>query len=57
MDEQTNRCPYCVVESESIRMLQRPAWYICEKCGHTVIPDDPDFKCSCLNCWKLRQAA
>jgi hypothetical protein len=30
--------------------LQRPSWFVCEQCGHVVIPDDPDFKCSCRRC-------
>jgi hypothetical protein len=29
-------------------MLQRPSWFVCEQCGHVVIPDDPDSKCSLL---------
>jgi hypothetical protein len=27
-------------------MLQRPAWFIYEQCGHIMIPEDRDFKCS-----------
>ena len=38
-------------------MLQRPAWFICEQCGHVVIPEDSDFKCSCHNCLKVKRAA
>ena len=38
-------------------MLQRPAWFVCERCGHTVIPGDSDFKCSCRNCQESIRAA
>ena len=38
-------------------MLHRRGWYVREECGHTVIPDDPDFKCSCKNCLELHRAA
>jgi hypothetical protein len=47
MAEQVVRCPYCVLGDHFRPMLQRPEWYVCEQCGHTMIPDDPEFKCSC----------
>jgi len=31
-------------------MLQRPSWFVCEQCGHVIIPDDPDLNCSCRQC-------
>jgi rubrerythrin len=37
--------------------LRRPEWFICEKCGHVLIPEDPDFKCSCRNCLEMKRAA
>ena len=57
MAEQIVRCPYCMLGDQSGTMLQRPAWFICEQCGHVVIPDDPDFKCCCRNCLKVKRAA
>jgi DNA-directed RNA polymerase subunit RPC12/RpoP len=57
MVEQIVRCPYCVLDNELRPMLQRPDWYVCEQCGHTVIPDDPEFKCSCEHCTQLHRAA
>jgi DNA-directed RNA polymerase subunit RPC12/RpoP len=44
-------CPYCFQA-----MVERPGWYICEQCGHTILRDDPDFKCRCQNCEALRAA-
>ena len=57
MDEKILRCPYCVVGDQLRPMLQRPVWFICEQCGHTVIPEDRDFRCSCRKCLELNQAA
>jgi len=57
MAEQIVRCPYCMLGDQSGTMLQRPEWFICEQCGHVVIPDDPDFKCCCRNCLKVKRAA
>jgi hypothetical protein len=57
MADQIVRCPYCMLGDQSKPMLQRPDWYVCEQCGHTVIPEDPDFKCSCRDCLKMRRAA
>ena len=42
------RRPYCALDNGPRPILQRPEWYVCEQCGHTVIPDDPEFKCSCV---------
>jgi hypothetical protein len=50
MAEQIVRCPYCTLGDQSASTLQRPAWFICEQCGHIVIPEDPDFKCACRDC-------
>ena len=55
MAEQIVRCPYCMVDDESAPMLRRPEWFICEQCGHVMIPEDPDFRCR--NCLKLKRAA
>jgi hypothetical protein len=57
MDEKVHHCPYCVLDDDFVLMVQRPGWFICENCGHIVIPDDPGFRCSCRNCPKVRRAA
>jgi hypothetical protein len=44
------RCPYCVLANEFRPMVERPGWYICERCGHTILNDDPQFKCRCQRC-------
>jgi hypothetical protein len=51
------RCPYCVLDDDFRPPLQRPPWFICEQCGHVVIPEDRDFKCSCRKCLELSRAA
>jgi len=38
-------------------MLERPDWFICAECGHTVLPGDPEFRCRCQNCMALNEAA
>ena len=53
-------CPYCTLSDEHKPTSRRPTWYVCEQCGHTVIPEDKDFKCSkcsCRNCPRVRRAA
>jgi hypothetical protein len=44
------RCPYCVLADDFRPMLERPGWFICQQCGHTILRHDPDFKCRCQNC-------
>jgi hypothetical protein len=56
MADEIVRCPYCVLGDDFRPMLQRPSWFVCEQCFHVVIPDDPDFKCSCRRC-TINQAA
>jgi hypothetical protein len=46
-----------MLSDEQKQMLQRPCWHLCEQCGHTVIPEDKDFKCSCRNCLTIGRAA
>ena len=56
MAEEVFRCPYCVLDDEFRAMLQRPEWFICEQCGHVVLPGDRGFRCSCGRCVELRAA-
>jgi len=57
MAEDIVRCPYCVLGDQFRIMLQRPEWFICERCGHVVLPEDPGFRCSCGGCLELSRAA
>jgi hypothetical protein len=58
MDEQVVRCPYCVVGDHFVPMLPRPeGLFTCVECGHTAIPEKPEFKCSCQKCGELNRAA
>jgi DNA-directed RNA polymerase subunit RPC12/RpoP len=48
------RCPYCVFGDGFRQMLSRAdGRYECQKCGHLVMTDDPDFKCSCKRCQEI----
>jgi hypothetical protein len=58
MAEEIVRCPYCILDDHFRPMLQKPeSWFLCSKCGHTTIPDKPDFKCFCQKCGELNRAA
>jgi hypothetical protein len=57
MAEQIVRCPYCILGNDFRPLQHRPDWYVCEQCGHTVIPVDPEFKCSCRKCLELNRVA
>jgi len=57
MTEQVVRCPYCLLGDEFRPMRQRPEWFICEQCGHVLLPGDEDFKCACGRCTELNRAA
>jgi hypothetical protein len=58
MAEQIVRCPYCVLGEDFRPMLPRAeGCFICRKCGHTSIPENPEFKCFCLKCNELNRAA
>jgi hypothetical protein len=50
MAEQILRCPYCILNGQPRPMLLRPVWTICTQCGHIVMPQYADFKCSCREC-------
>jgi hypothetical protein len=51
------RCPYSLLGDNFRPMLQRPQWFICEQCGHEMLPDDLGFKCSCQKCAQSNRAA
>jgi hypothetical protein len=58
MAEEIVRCPYCVLDDHVFPMLLRPGgWFVCQKCGHTAIPEKSDFKCFCQKCGELNRAA
>ncbi len=35
------RCPYSLLGDNFRPMWQRPQWFICEQCGHEMLPDEP----------------
>jgi DNA-directed RNA polymerase subunit RPC12/RpoP len=48
------RCPYCVRFDHFMTMnVHADRTYVCEKCGHIVIPEDKGFRCSCSHCVAL----
>jgi hypothetical protein len=51
------RCPFCVLDDHFGPMLPRPGWFMCSKCGHTTIPERPEFECFCQKCRELNRAA
>ena len=57
MSEMVVRCPYCFVGEQFRPMLQKPGWFVCEQCGHIMLPGDPDFKCRCQECLELKRVA
>jgi len=58
MAEKIIRCPYCVLGDDFRRMLSKTGgWFVCQKCGHTVMTEKPDFKCFCRKCGELKRAA
>ena len=58
MPEQIVRCPYCVLGDDFRPMLPKlEGWFICSKCGHSVMPGKPDYKCRCEKCEELNRAA
>ena len=55
---QVVRCPYCVLGDDFRRMLPRAeGWFICQKCGHTAMPGEPEFRCFCQKCGESNRAA
>ncbi len=58
MAEEIVRCPYCVLDDHFRPMLHRPEGsFVCQKCGHTAIPEKPEFRCLCRKCGELNRAA
>jgi hypothetical protein len=49
MAEQIVCFPYCRLGDAFRLMSPRPeVWFICQKCGHTPMPQKSWFKCFCL---------
>ena len=47
-------CSYCVLGLEFRPMVAHlDGRYICDKCGHTVHPDDVKYRCRCPKCVDL----
>jgi hypothetical protein len=49
------RCPYCVAEGEFKLMRPFGVQLMCERCGHAVYPNEPNFKCLCQKCVQLNR--
>ena len=49
------RCPYCVSNDEFREMIARmDGRFVCNRCGHSAIPIDENFRCACRKCLELR---
>jgi len=44
------RCPYCVEKDGFKPMIRNQIYLVCSSCGHTVIPDQPEYHCICEKC-------
>ena len=54
MVEAAVQCPYCVSDSEFLRMMALALGaFVCAHCGHMTIPSE-DFKCHCSKCVQMR---
>src|ERR1039458_6323365 len=54
MTQKEARCPYCVVAEEFHPMtVLSNRRLICEKCGHSVFPNDAAFRCPCPKCLEI----
>jgi len=52
------RCPYCVIGDDFRPLLSRSSGtLVCTKCGHSVVPNTPSFRCSCPHCEMVDRAA
>ena len=51
------RCPYCV-EAGNFRMMipESGDGYLCNQCGHMVLPSNPLFECACKKCARFQIA-
>jgi hypothetical protein len=49
------RCPYCVSFDQFMlmRALDEKS-YVCDNCGHVVVPDNRVFCCPCNHCEEMR---
>jgi hypothetical protein len=51
-------CPYCVEGGRSMPMSARSDgnWFVCDRCGHLMLPHNPMYKCTCSCCVQPVQA-
>jgi len=52
---QVIQCPYCV-EGDDFSMMtphSEGQWFLCARCAHVVIPEQPLYQCSCAKCIAL----
>jgi hypothetical protein len=50
------RCPYCVYLDEFKIMIPQGSYFVCEKCGHIVVPGASNYECACQKCKQLNRA-
>jgi hypothetical protein len=52
------RCPYCVERGQFMPMSARSDgnWFVCDRCGHLMLPHNPMYKCTCALCAQPVQA-
>ena len=49
------RCPYCVTGNGFRRMVRHGNFsFVCDKCGHSVVPRSPTLRCSCWRCTEVQ---
>jgi hypothetical protein len=55
---ETIRCPYGVERGQFMPMSARSDgnWFVCDRCGHLVLPESPMFKCTCAHCVHIEEA-
>jgi len=46
------RCPYCVEGGNFKAMMgsSEGQRFLCGRCNHVTMPENPDYQCTCLNC-------
>jgi hypothetical protein len=53
MEDTVVRCPYCMHEGHFRGMVRyEHSNFVCVQCGHTVVPEDQSFRCTCVKCWE-----
>jgi hypothetical protein len=52
------RCPYCTVGPDFTPLkAYTDGRFVCDKCGHTVRPGEPNYRCTCRDCRRWKREA